>query len=229
MAALARCVGTGALDGQAGSGGHTVQALVVTHEGSEAVGEKLQSRGPNRAQGLADFFSGTLPEGSLKRTPRPDLALSRHLPTQIFSARRQTKTGPTPQPEKVIITGTLEHLHPTTLLIGENVRDNAALDPQFVASVREHGVLQPITAIRTNAGIEVRDGQRRTLAAREAKLDTMPVYVLDGQASTTRPSDAIHQADDVAMGDDPLRCYSSGDASACSSCSASQSATSSTE
>jgi ParB family chromosome partitioning protein len=80
------------------------------------------------------------------------------------------------------MTGTLEHLHPTTLLIGENVRDNVALDPQFVASVREHGVLQPITAIRTNAGIEVRDGQRRTLAAREAKLD-MPVYVLDGQAS----------------------------------------------
>jgi ParB family chromosome partitioning protein len=35
----------------------------------------------------------------------------------------------------VIMTGTLEHLHPTTLLIGENVRDNVALDPQFVASV----------------------------------------------------------------------------------------------
>jgi ParB family chromosome partitioning protein len=56
------------------------------------------------------------------------------------------------------MTGTLEHLHPTSLLIGENVRNNAALDSQFVASVREHVVLQPITAIRTNAGIEVRDG-----------------------------------------------------------------------
>jgi hypothetical protein len=42
---------------------------------------------------------------------------------------------PTPQPDKVIMTGTLGHLHPTTLLIGEDVRDNVALDPQFVASV----------------------------------------------------------------------------------------------
>ena len=88
------------------------------------------------------------------------------------------------------MTGTLEHLDPTTVLIGENVRDNVGLDPQFIASVREHGVLQPITAIRTNAGIEVRDGQRRTLAAREAKLDTMPVYVLDGQASGDKTATA---------------------------------------
>jgi ParB family transcriptional regulator, chromosome partitioning protein len=95
------------------------------------------------------------------------------------------------------MTGTLEHLHPTTLLIGGNVRDNVALDPQFVASVRKHGVLQPITAIRTNAGIEVHDGQRRTLAAREAKLDTMPVYVLDGQASDDKTATAERIAHQV--------------------------------
>ena len=65
------------------------------------------------------------------------------------------------------MTETLEHLDPTTLLIGENVRDNAALNSQCRASVREHGVLQPITATRTDAGIEVRDRQRRTLAARK--------------------------------------------------------------
>ena len=69
--------------------------------------------------------------------------------------------------------------NPTALLIGENVHDNAALDSQFLASVREHVVLQPITAIRADVGMEVRDGQRCTLAAREAKLDTIPVYVLD--------------------------------------------------
>jgi ParB-like chromosome segregation protein Spo0J len=56
------------------------------------------------------------------------------------------------------MTGTLEHLDPAKLLIGDNVRDDAALDKQFVASVREHGVLQPITAIRTDGGIEVRNG-----------------------------------------------------------------------
>jgi hypothetical protein len=41
-----------------------------------------------------------------------------------------------------------------------------------VVSVREHGVLQPITGIRTPDGVEVRDGQRRTLAARQAGLPT---------------------------------------------------------
>ena len=48
------------------------------------------------------------------------------------------------------MSGTLEHLDPTTLLIGENVRDKAGLEPQFVASIGEHGVLQPVTAVRTD-------------------------------------------------------------------------------
>ena len=72
----------------------------------------------------------------------------------------------------------LEHLDPTTVLIGESVRDTVVLDPQFVASIAQHGVLQPITAVRTDDGVEVRDGQRRTLAARQARLSSIPVYVL---------------------------------------------------
>jgi hypothetical protein len=44
---------------------------------------------------------------------------------------------------------------------------------QFVASIREHGVLQPITAIRTDDGVEVRDGQRR--APSPPGLATIPV------------------------------------------------------
>ncbi len=72
------------------------------------------------------------------------------------------------------MSGTLEHLDPTTVLIGENVRDTVVLDPQFVASIAQHGVLQPVTAVRTDDGVEVRDGQRRTLAAREARLSQHP-------------------------------------------------------
>ena len=83
------------------------------------------------------------------------------------------------------MTGTLEHLDPTTLLMADNVRAAAALDTNFLSSVREHGVLQPITAARTEDGIEVRDGQRRTLAAREASLPTIPVYVLDAAGTDT--------------------------------------------
>ena len=61
----------------------------------------------------------------------------------------------------------------------------------FLNSVHEHGVLQPITAVPTAAGIEVRDGQRRTLAAREAKLATIPVYVLDAEDTTPGAAERI--------------------------------------
>ncbi|KAA0093578.1 nuclease [Mycolicibacterium sp. P1-18] len=84
------------------------------------------------------------------------------------------------------MTGTLEHLDPTTLHLADNVRDDAALDANFLASVAEHGVLQPVTAVRAaDDRIEVRDGQRRTLAARHAGLSTIPVYVLDATGTDT--------------------------------------------
>ena len=69
-------------------------------------------------------------------------------------------TGTSPNTSRTVhpSVGTLEHLDPHTVRVGENVRDDAALDEPFVASVAEHGVLQPITAVRTPNGIEVRDG-----------------------------------------------------------------------
>jgi ParB family transcriptional regulator, chromosome partitioning protein len=74
--------------------------------------------------------------------------------------------------------GTLEHLDPHSLTLELNVRDVADLDAQFVASIKEHGVLTPIAAVRTEDGtVWVRAGQRRTLAAREANLSTVPVYL----------------------------------------------------
>jgi hypothetical protein len=78
------------------------------------------------------------------------------------------KAGGDAPDRKVIMSGTLEHLDPTTLVIGDNVRDTVVLEPQFIASIGEHGVLQPVTAVRTDDGVEVRDGQRRTMAARDA-------------------------------------------------------------
>jgi ParB family chromosome partitioning protein len=77
--------------------------------------------------------------------------------------------------------GTLEHLDPATLNIGDNVRDGATVGRDFLDSIRTHGVLVPITAVRSldRATVTVRNGQRRTLAAREAALATVPVYVLE--------------------------------------------------
>ena len=80
--------------------------------------------------------------------------------------------------------GTLEHLDPHSLTLELNVRDDADLDAQFVASIKEHGVLNPIAAVRTDDGaVWVRAGQRRTLAAREANLSSVPVYVRPASAS----------------------------------------------
>jgi len=44
--------------------------------------------------------------------------------------------------------GTLEHVDPQTLEFETNVRDDdAALDADFVASIKEHGVLTPMAAV----------------------------------------------------------------------------------
>ncbi|MBN3459773.1 ParB N-terminal domain-containing protein [Mycobacterium sp. DSM 3803] len=92
-------------------------------------------------------------------------------------------------PQEVVETeqfGTLEHLDPATLVIDDNVRDDATLDKTFVASIAENGVLVPITAVRSAddpSVIRVRNGQMRTLAARELGLTTIPVYVLASSAA----------------------------------------------
>lgn len=80
--------------------------------------------------------------------------------------------------------GTLEHLDPHSLTLELNVRDAADLDAQFVASIKEHGVLIPLAAVRSQNGtVWVRAGQRRALAAREANLSSVPVYVRTATAS----------------------------------------------
>ena len=82
--------------------------------------------------------------------------------------------------------GTLEHLDPNALIVEPNIRTVAPLDDGFVASIRENGVLTPILAWRdSTGGLNVRAGQRRTLAAREAEAPTVPVYVVDAADEDT--------------------------------------------
>jgi ParB family chromosome partitioning protein len=69
---------------------------------------------------------------------------------------------------------------------GDNVREYPNLDKPFLDSIAEHGVLVPITAIRRHDGVvEIRNGQRRTMAARKIGLSTVPVYVLPATAADT--------------------------------------------
>lgn len=72
----------------------------------------------------------------------------------------------------------LELLDPAKLLVGINIRD-ANLDDEFVSSVAELSVLQPVIAVVTAEGeTRVRMGERRTLAAVKAGLATIMVVIV---------------------------------------------------
>lgn len=106
-----------------------------------------------------------------------------------------TTTGAAP-------TGSLEHLNPNDLDIDHNVRDHPDIDRDFLASIKEHGVLQPILAVRAPDGqIRVRAGQRRTLAARQANLATVPVYITTDNTNTDKARDAARIAEQIVEND----------------------------
>lgn len=92
--------------------------------------------------------------------------------------------------------GILEHLDPNTIEVETNVRTEASLTKQFVASIKELGVVTPIVAVRQDGKVKVRAGQRRTLAAREAGLTSIPVYITDAEPDVaTRLSQQIVEND----------------------------------
>ncbi|TFC94385.1 ParB/RepB/Spo0J family partition protein [Cryobacterium sinapicolor] len=84
-----------------------------------------------------------------------------------------------------VTVGTIEHIDPNLIVVEANVRSEAALGRDFVASIKANGVLTPILARRDDQGnIIVRAGQRRTLAAREAGLVTIPAYIVESDETT---------------------------------------------
>lgn len=115
------------------------------------------------------------------------------------SSRTNSAAAPTTTPELIDI-------DPHTLDIGENVRDNAdqgeAFD-QLVASIKETGrLIVPISAVKTADGtITVRDGQRRTLAARAAGLATVPVYVVPDTAVTDKDRTIARISEQIVAND----------------------------
>jgi ParB family transcriptional regulator, chromosome partitioning protein len=83
-------------------------------------------------------------------------------------------------------------IEPQRLLVDLNVRLNANLNKEFVASIKDHGVLQPIMAVHTSSGdLRVRYGHRRTLAAIEAGLELVPVEVMGDEG--TDDADAVER------------------------------------
>ncbi|ALJ21417.1 ParB/RepB/Spo0J family partition protein [Microbacterium sp. No. 7] len=81
--------------------------------------------------------------------------------------------------------GILEYVDPAQIVLETNVRPSAPLTDEFIATIREHGVLQPVRGRRDDTGsVIVRAGQRRVLAAREAGLAAIPVFVVDSTEHT---------------------------------------------
>ena len=85
---------------------------------------------------------------------------------------------------ETVATGELVHANPADVVIDDNVRTDATLDKAFAASIAARGVLLPVLATQDPDGtLRVRDGQLRTLAAREAALPSIPVYVISSAAA----------------------------------------------
>ncbi|REF24636.1 ParB/RepB/Spo0J family partition protein [Calidifontibacter indicus] len=102
-------------------------------------------------------------------------------------------TGSTTEPNAATA---LVEVDPRSINIGTNVRLDARLDRAFIASIRDRGVLLPIRAYRDADGAIVAvDGQRRTLAAAELGLSTIPAYV------SPTPEDADRIIDQLAAND----------------------------
>jgi ParB family chromosome partitioning protein len=84
-------------------------------------------------------------------------------------------------------TPTLEMLDPANLTIDINVRKDAALTADFIASIKEHGVMEPVIAHRKDDGtVHVLMGQRRTRAAVEAGRTSIPVMIIESPEEAER-------------------------------------------
>jgi ParB family chromosome partitioning protein len=84
-------------------------------------------------------------------------------------------------------TPTLEMINPATLTIDINVRKDAALTTDFIASIKEHGVMEPVIAHRKDDGtVHVLMGQRRTRAAIEAGRNSVPVMIIESPEEAER-------------------------------------------
>lgn len=90
----------------------------------------------------------------------------------------------------------LIQINPAEVVVGTNVRLDPRLDKAFVASIRERGVLVPIVGYRDEAGaFTVLYGQRRTLAAVQAKRTTVPAYVVVSTDDADRLIDQMAEND----------------------------------
>jgi ParB family chromosome partitioning protein len=124
--------------------------------------------------------------------------------TTRTTTQNTATSGAQAQQSEQFQVGTTVHVAPDTLLMTKNIRE-ATPSTDLIKSVADLGVLQPIVAVLTedSTGLLVRYGHRRTLAAIEAKRETVPVYIggIDGQEATTEIRRVIGQRDENTQRD----------------------------
>jgi hypothetical protein len=110
-------------------------------------------------------------------------------------------------------TGQLElvHVPPGSLLVDRNIRLGLDIGDEFVESLRTHGVLQPIVAVRVvrpdgngegnDYALRVRFGNRRTIGSITAGLAEVPVLVA-GDEATDDPAEIERILTQLAENDD---------------------------
>ncbi len=90
----------------------------------------------------------------------------------------------------------VEQIDPQAAIIGSNVRLDARVDREFLNSVKTRGVLVPVVATVDEEGrYVIRYGQRRTLAAAQAGIETIPAYVVASTDEADRIIDQLAEND----------------------------------
>lgn len=90
-------------------------------------------------------------------------------------------------------------LDPSTIQIGTNVRADLHPDAkEFARSIKERGVLEPVTVYADGDGYVVLRGQRRTVVAAEVRLPEIPAQVVakpdDADRITDQMVENLHRA-----------------------------------
>lgn len=97
-------------------------------------------------------------------------------------------------------TGVVIDADPAELVLGPNVRLDAEVGKDFVASIRERGVLEPISAYQDDDDrLVVLRGQRRTVGALQAKRATVPVFLVPAPCEADRVVDQLTENDHRAQ------------------------------
>ena len=91
---------------------------------------------------------------------------------------------------------TFRHVDAATVVIADNIRHDVTLDDAFLASVRDSGVLTPVTLTEAADGtLTVRVGQRRTLAAAKVGVPLPAVIMPDEDDAAARVVEQLAEND----------------------------------